>query len=155
MRGQYERSILSRCLCTAPTPSPFPRPLQEMAGRWCHRSVCLVLTLKVYDRGRHSFISVSVQCFDVETGLRTGFTCSCERWDRTFWKTPTFPPPEWIRYGLEPKWLLTFGAKFKRENFFVLFFASAVGNHVVSGWNISRSFKLPWMLNVGIQTSCI
>ena len=37
-------------LWTAPTPSkPIPCSLQEMAVRWCHRSVCLVLTIDVYD----------------------------------------------------------------------------------------------------------
>ena len=37
-------------LCTAPTPSkPMLRLLQEITGRWCHRSaVCLVLTIDVY-----------------------------------------------------------------------------------------------------------
>ena len=30
-------------------PSPMPRSLQEMAYRWCHWFVCVVLTIEVYD----------------------------------------------------------------------------------------------------------
>ena len=33
--------------CTTPPPSAMPRLLQEMAGRWCHRCVCLVLIIDV------------------------------------------------------------------------------------------------------------
>ena len=36
-------------LCTVPHPSKhMPCSLQEKTGRWCHRSVCLVLTIEVY-----------------------------------------------------------------------------------------------------------
>ena len=44
-------------VCTAPhtlqygissPPCPMPHLLREMAGRWCHRFVCLVLTIDVY-----------------------------------------------------------------------------------------------------------
>ena len=31
-----------------PPPSPMPRSQQEMASRWCHRFVCLVLTTDIY-----------------------------------------------------------------------------------------------------------
>ena len=39
--------------CTTPLQylhplSPLPYLFQEMASRWCHRSVCLVLTIEVY-----------------------------------------------------------------------------------------------------------
>ena len=33
---------------TPPPESPIPHLLQEMASRWCHRFVCLVLTIYVY-----------------------------------------------------------------------------------------------------------
>ena len=36
---------------TPPPPSPMPHSLREMAGRWCHHFVCLVLTMEVYDKG--------------------------------------------------------------------------------------------------------
>ena len=32
-----------------PPIKPMPYSLQEMAGRWCHQSVCLVLAIEVYD----------------------------------------------------------------------------------------------------------
>ena len=35
----------------------MPRSLQEMASRWCHRSVCLVLTIDVYGSGRHGTVA--------------------------------------------------------------------------------------------------
>ena len=34
-----------------PPPIPMPRLLREIAGRWCHKFVCLVLTLDIYDLG--------------------------------------------------------------------------------------------------------
>ena len=34
--------------CTPPIQSALPYLLQEMAGRWCHQSVCLTLTIDVY-----------------------------------------------------------------------------------------------------------
>ena len=33
---------------TPPPQSPLPHLLQEMASRWCHRSVCLELKIEVY-----------------------------------------------------------------------------------------------------------
>ena len=36
-------------LSTPPPPSPMPCTLQEMASRWSHQSVCLALTIDVYD----------------------------------------------------------------------------------------------------------
>ena len=33
---------------TPPLPSSMPCLLQEMANRWCHRYVCLVLTIEFY-----------------------------------------------------------------------------------------------------------
>ena len=36
-------------LCMHPTPSKYkPYLLQDLTGRWCHRSVCLLLTIDVY-----------------------------------------------------------------------------------------------------------
>ena len=52
-------------LPTAPHPSkPMPRSLQEMAGRWCHRSVCQVLTIDVHGRFNFCvFVQLLIQRF--------------------------------------------------------------------------------------------
>ena len=34
---------------TPPPPSALPCPLHDQAGIWCHRFVCIVLTIDVYD----------------------------------------------------------------------------------------------------------
>ena len=39
---------LRRGLCTPPPSKSMLRTLQEKTGRWCHWSVCLVLTIDVY-----------------------------------------------------------------------------------------------------------
>ena len=35
---------------TPPSLSPMPHSLQQMAARWCHHCVCLVLTVEVHGR---------------------------------------------------------------------------------------------------------
>ena len=49
---------------TPPPPSPMPHLLQEMAGRWCHWSVSIVLKIEVYDRIKSSSCSHSLVVVD-------------------------------------------------------------------------------------------
>ena len=57
------------------TPSkPYAHLLQEMASRWCHWSVCLVLTIEVYEITNHIAITGTYfYCYNLILFLKSCF----------------------------------------------------------------------------------
>ena len=69
--------------CTPPPSSAMPHSLQEMAGRWCNQSVCLVSTIDDYvpmfnvTLGRLNNCNTTTNyCFELYTGETASGYCA-------------------------------------------------------------------------------
>ena len=60
----------TRAYVLHPIPSrPMPCSLQEMAGRWCHQSVCLVLTIDINGSNNYTDWATTTAHFSVSVSL--------------------------------------------------------------------------------------
>ena len=84
---------IQRGLCTVPHPSkPMACSLHEIAGgRWCHRSVCLILTIEVYGCTSLHLLLLKSSMSILRSLLGMCYTCR----KRVWWQTEISVPDIW------------------------------------------------------------